>query len=147
MKVSSRARQGARVMLELALNYGNGPVRVRDIAKRQGLSAKYLEQLVGLMRGAGLVTAARGVHGGYTLARPPARINMRQIFEPLEGPLSQVGCRDCPGRCNRAKECTARDVWSDLERAMAASLEGRTLEDVAARAREKEKIASSIYYI
>jgi len=147
VKISSRARYGSRVLVELALNHGNGPMRVRDIAKRQGISAKYIEQLIAVLKGAGLVNAVRGVHGGYTLARPPSRVKMLEVFELLEGNLSQLECRNCPGSCTRDKNCVAKEIWAKIRVAVAGVLEAESLADMAARAREKEKQSSSIYYI
>lgn len=137
MKISSRARYGTGVMLELALNYGNGPLRVRDIAKRQGLSAKYAEQLIALLKGAGMVNSARGVHGGYSLAKQPSRLKMLEIFELLEGSLEQLECRGC----------ATKEVWAKVRAAIEGVLESMTLTDMAAQVKEKERQASSIYYI
>jgi Rrf2 family protein len=147
MRLSTKARYGVRVMLELAMNYGNGPVRVRDIARHQGLSAKYIEQLVAGLKGAGLVTAVRGVHGGYSLARPPARIRLLEVFERLEGSLSQLECHNCPGSCSRDKACVARGIWTEVRRAVSGVLESVTLEDMSARARTQARAASAMYYI
>ena len=147
MRLSTKARYGTRVMLELALNYGNGPLRVRDMAKRQGISAKYIEQLIASLKGAGLVTAVRGVHGGYTLARPPARISLLEVFERLEGSLSQLECNGCPGSCSHDNKCAARDIWIELRRAVGGVLESVTLEELSARSRTQGQAASAMAYM
>lgn len=147
MRISTKARYGFRVMLELALNYGNGPLRVSDIAKRQGLSARYIEQLIASLKGAGLVLAVRGVHGGYSLARPPGRIHLLEVFERLEGSLAQLECRSCPGTCSRDKTCVTRDVWTRMRRAVSEALEPVTLEEISASARARQRAAESMYYI
>ena len=147
MRISTKARYGVRVMLELALYYGHGPLGVRDMAKRQGLSAKYVEQLIASLKGAGLVTAARGVHGGYTLARPPVRITLLEVFERLEGSLAQLECHNCPGTCSRDKACAGRDLWTELRRAVAGVLESVTLEELAARSRAQGQAASAMAYM
>ena len=147
MKISSRARYGTRVMVELALNHGNGPMRVRDIAKKQGISAKYIEQLIAVLKGAGLVNAVRGVHGGYSMAKPPSRVKMLEVFDLLEGNLDQLECRGCPGSCSRDKNCAVRDVWTGVRAAVKGVLEKETLADMASRAKEKDRQTSSIYYI
>jgi Rrf2 family protein len=134
-------------MVELALNHGNGPLRVRDIAKRQGISAKYIEQLIAVLKGAGLVNAVRGVHGGYSMAKPPSRVKMLEVFELLEGNLDQLECRGCPGSCSRDKNCVVRDVWSRVREAVKGVLEKETLSDMASRAKERDRQTSSIYYI
>ena len=147
MRISTKARYGTRVMVELAMNYGNGPLRVREMAKRQGLSAKYIEQLIASLKGAGLVNAVRGVHGGYSLAKPPARISLLEVFERLEGSLNQLECRGCPGSCARDEACVTRDIWTEMRRAVAGVLESVTLEDMSARTRAQERAASAMYYI
>lgn len=144
MRLSTRARYGTRVMLELAVNYGNGPVRVRDIARHQGLSAKYIEQLVAGLKRAGLVTAVRGVHGGYSLARPPARIRLLEVFERLEGSLTQLECHNCPGSCRGDKACAARDIWTEMRRAVTGVLESVTLEEMSARARAQDRATTAM---
>ena len=92
MKLSTRGRYGVRAMLELALNNGKGPVPLRDLALRQEISAKYLEQLLIPLKGAGLVKSVRGARGGYMLALEPARISLYDIVRSLEGPLAPVEC-------------------------------------------------------
>jgi len=85
MKLSTRARYGVRLMLALAKNYGQGSVFLREVAKSEEISEKYLSQIIIPLRGAGLVSSSRGVHGGYTLSKSPAEITLQQIVEPLEG--------------------------------------------------------------
>jgi len=147
MRISTKARYGVRVMLELALNYGNGPLRVSDMAKRQGLSARYIEQLIATLKGAGLVNAVRGVHGGYSLAKPPARISLLEVFERLEGSLSQLECRNCPGSCSRDKTCVSKEIWTRMRRAVNGVLETVTLEEMSASTKARQRAAEAMYYI
>src|SRR5512142_697583 len=105
MRVSAKARLGLRVMLELARQDGRGPVGVRTLSGRQGASAKYTEAVVAMLKAGGLVTAVRGTNGGYTLARPAARVSVLEVFERLDGSLNQIECRGCPGTCRGPEGC------------------------------------------
>jgi Rrf2 family protein len=111
MKLSTRGRYGTRLMVDLAQHYADGPVSLAEIAKRQDLSAKYLEQLIILLKGAGLIRSVRGRRGGYMLARRPEEISVGEIVETLEGKLSVVDCVLEPELCYRAVDCPTRDIW------------------------------------
>jgi len=111
MKLSTRTRYGVRLMLALARNHGQGSVFLRDVAKAEEISEKYLSQIIIPLRGAGLVSSSRGVHGGYALARSPAEITLRQIVAPLEGDCL-VDCVNNPAACPRVLTCASRDVWT-----------------------------------
>ena len=114
MKLSTRGRYGTRLMVDLARHYAQGPVPLGEIAKRQDLSAKYLEQLIILLKGAGLIRSARGRRGGYMLARKPERISVGEIVEALEGRLALVNCVIEPDLCYRSPECPTRDIWVNM---------------------------------
>ena len=111
MRLSTRGRYGTRLMVDLAQHYAEGPVPLAEIAKRQDLSAKYLEQLIILLKGAGLIRSVRGRRGGYMLARRPEEISVGEIVETLEGKLSVVDCVLEPELCYRAVDCPTRDIW------------------------------------
>jgi Rrf2 family protein len=87
MKISTKIRYGTRAMLELACHYGEGPIELKEIAKRESISLKYLEQVIVPLRTAGLVKSVRGSKGGYSLAKPPSDICLNDLIEILEGPL------------------------------------------------------------
>lgn len=135
MKVSTKGRYGLRVMVELAVHHGSGPVLVTTIAQNQELPGKYIHVLVGGLKAAGLITAVRGPNGGLELARDPSRITALDVVEALEGRISGVDCTLAPERCGRAADCVTRDVWRELALAMEASLRRHTLADLAERAR------------
>jgi Rrf2 family protein len=101
-------------MVDLALHYAQGPVPLGEIAKRQDLSAKYLEQLIILLKKAGLISSARGRRGGYMLARKPERISVGEIVEVLEGSLAVVDCVTDSDLCDRSPECRTRDIWVNM---------------------------------
>jgi len=129
-------------MLELAMNAGKGPVPLRDLASRQEISAKYLEQLLIPLKGAGLVQSARGAHGGYMLAKEPARISLYDIVCSLEGPLAPVECVQDPSSCNRLGGCTVHLVWGEMGTMLVNFLSGLSLAEMVQRQREKDKICS-----
>jgi Rrf2 family protein len=148
MRLSTKVRYSVRLMLELALSYDQGNVRLRDVAERQGVSEKYLEHLVAALKAAGLVRGMRGRHGGYTLARPPAEIPLSEIHAALEGSLAPVECVDDPEVCSREKQCVARDIWKEVRDAVKDILESTTLEDLVDRYRQKVgSDTRNMYYI
>ncbi len=147
MKLSTKARYGTRTMLDLALNYGKGPVQVKEIAKRQEVSPKYLEHLIASLKAAGLVKAIRGFKGGYLLSRSPDQINLIEIIEVLEGSISLVDCVNDPEACSRQKSCAARDIWASMTNAMTEILNSTTLEDMVEGVKEKEHTDAKMYYI
>jgi Rrf2 family protein len=110
MKISARARYGVRLMMVLARNYGRGPIYLKDIAREEEISEKYLGQIIIPLRGAGLVLSSRGSHGGYMLAREPAEISLREIVDILEGDCL-VRCIKDPSTCSRVSTCASRDIW------------------------------------
>ncbi len=136
MKMSTRARYGARLMVDLALDYGKGLSLLKDIARREKLSEKYLGQIIIPLRNRGLVKSGRGVHGGYMLARPPAQVSMKEIVEALEGDsivdefkLAESG--KTPGH-------VTRQVWRALNKAISETLRSITLQDLVDQYRKGE---------
>ena len=130
MRISTRSRYGARLMLELALNYGKKPIFLRDIAKNEEISEKYLSQIIIPLKARGLVASFRGMNGGYVLAKPPSQINLREIVELLEGGLELLGCISNPSTCSRVSICATRDIWDLLGKEIAQTLNSVTLEDL-----------------
>jgi Rrf2 family protein len=141
MKLSTKGRYGVRLMIDLAVHYGEGPVLLREIAKREEISEKYLSNLVNPLKATGLVEATRGVHGGYVLGKAPAEITMKEIVEVLEGSLCLVDCVEKPSLCNRVAFCITRDLWSEAAEGMARILGKYTLADMALRQRVKRESA------
>ncbi len=137
MKMSTKGRYGLRVMVELAVQFGAGPVLVDEIAKRQGISAKYIRVLIAGLKTAGLLKAVRGPHGGYELTRAPAGITVLEVVTALEGSLAPVDCVADASHCNRAGCCATRDVWCDVAMAIERTLAGVTLEQLAMRQKAK----------
>ena len=115
LKLSTKGRYGARLMIELAGNYADGPLPLKDIAERQNLSKGYLEHIIPLLWSAGLIKSVRGPGGGYILSRPPDSITLLEILTALEGSLDPVDCISDPEICTRTGICASRDVWIDLK--------------------------------
>ncbi len=130
MKISTRSRYGLRFMLELALYSGQGPVFLKAIAKKAGISEKYLSQIVIALKSHGLIAGSRGVHGGYVLTRSPAQINLREIVQVLEGDLNIVECVKSKDACARNTVCVTHDIWKKLSEAIVAFLTSFTLADL-----------------
>jgi Rrf2 family iron-sulfur cluster assembly transcriptional regulator len=130
MKISTRGRYGTRMMLDLAAHHNQGPTPLREIAKRQDLSVKYLEQLIIPLKAAGYIRSVRGARGGYTLARKPDKISVGQIIKVLEGGLSLVDCVEDPRVCEREKNCPTRDIWLRMSDRLMEELSSLTLRDV-----------------
>ena len=137
MRLSTKGRYSARAMLDLALHFGEGPVLVKDISERQGISRGYLEQLFIPLRSAGLVRSTRGASGGFTLARPPSEIWLTEIMEVAEGSTAPVPCVDEPGLCTQSNECTTREVWVQMKRACDSVLDSINLQDLVDRHRKR----------
>jgi Rrf2 family cysteine metabolism transcriptional repressor len=133
VRLSTRTRYGCRALAEVAAAYPDGTPSIREIAERQRLSPKYLESIMQALKAAGLVRATRGVHGGYTLTRPPAEIRMSDIFRALEGTPAPVPCVDTPELCGMADDCPTRDTWVELRGAIEGVLTRRTLQDLAVK--------------
>ncbi len=133
MKLSSRGHYGLRAMAQLALSYGTGPQALSDIARAEGLSMAYLEQIMSPLRRAGLVEGSRGVHGGYELSRSPELISAGEIVRALEGPLLLAACvgdGDVAGSCGRESVCATKTMWVRLHDSIAAVLDSTTLADL-----------------
>jgi Rrf2 family protein len=147
MRISTKIRYGARAMLELASHYGEGPIELKEIAKKENISLKYLEQVINPLRAAGLVKTIRGSKGGYSLAKPPSEICLYDMVETLEGPLNLLECLRDPKVCQKVPSCVTRDIWKVVSDAISKIFYSVTLEDMVNRKREKEGHHSPMYQI
>lgn len=139
MKLSTRGRYGVRLMLDLALHYGEGPIFLKDIAERQGISGKYLWQLINPLKAMGLISSQRGAHGGYILGKAPESISVKEILQILEGSLCLVDCVDDPSFCERSSSCISRDIWREASKNLQQTLENTTLAAMVSRQKEKRQ--------
>jgi Rrf2 family protein len=133
MRISTRARYGLRLMLDLAVKHGKGPIFLKEVSRSQEISEKYLGQIIMPLKAAGLVKSFRGAHGGYTLQRDPDKITLREIVTTLEGDLNLVECVGSPASCERFAGCVTQQVWCDVARAVSGTLEHITLADLVQR--------------
>ena len=141
IKISTRGRYGVRLMFDLALHFGQGPVLLKDIAQRQDISEKYLWQLIALLKEAGLVSSRRGARGGYSLARLPGQITLKDIVSVLEGKTCLVECLSNPLTCKRSADCVAREIWSSLSEKILSELSSITLDVMVEKAKMHRQTA------
>ena len=130
MKLSTRSRYGARIVLELARRIDEGPVQVSEISNSQQISVKYLEQLIRTLKQAGLVTSVRGPKGGHMLTKNPDEITLGQLVRLFEGQTDLVECISSPENCPMAVDCRVRLAWKDATQALYRSLDGITIADL-----------------
>ena len=127
MKLSTRGRYGTRMMLDLAQHSNEGPVQIGDIAKRQDISVKYLEQLIIPLKKANYIRSVRGPRGGHMLAIPPEKITVGEIVKILEGGIDLTDCIGNPDTCPRSGHCVTREIWAEATQAMYDKLNSVTL--------------------
>ena len=137
MKLSTRTRYAMRAVLELANNYGKGPLQTRVIAQNQDISTKYLEQIMAALKSMGLIRSQRGAKGGYILANPPEKIKLSDVFDVFEGPVVTVECVADDKYCKKSPDCIARHIWLEVQQAVRNVLQSMTLQDVIDKAKEK----------
>lgn len=132
MKVSTKGRYALRLMLDIAMNSREGtPVRVKDIAKRQEVSGKYLEQIVSVLTKAGYLRSIRGPQGGYLLTKRPDEYTAGMILRVTEGSIEPVAClEDNSIPCDRMEECMTLPLWRKLSEAISEVVDHTTLEDL-----------------
>ena len=134
MRLTTRSRYGTRMLLDIAQHCESGPVRIQDIADRQGVSAKYLEKLIRKLKDVGFIKSKRGPKGGHSLALPASDILIGEVVHALEGDGSLVECRVGKEDCERLDVCQTRRFWTEAADAMYAHLNSITLTDLLADA-------------
>ena len=134
MQISTRTRYGVRLLMELSLHYNEGYIQLSEISKAQGISLKYLEQIIRILRTGGLVLSQRGAQGGYILSRRPEQITMKEVIEKLEGSLELVPCHKKED-CKRLSVCAASLFWHKLSGSISSTLSSTTLADLAEETR------------
>jgi len=129
MKISTRVRYGLRALIELAKQPDNRPVPLRQLARNQQISAKYLEQMAAIMKTAGLIESVRGSDGGYRLAKPPQNITVWDVYHVLDTDDALVDCRNSD--CKRLPFCATRQVWASLSQTIRQTLQTKNLKELA----------------
>jgi Rrf2 family protein len=130
MKISTKGRYALRLMMELALNGNDTPISIKEIAVRQGISDKYLEQIISMMSSAGYVRSIRGAGGGYILTETPDKYTVGMILRQTEGSLAPVACVDENNPCDRVENCATTEVWRRLNTAINDVVDNITLQDL-----------------
>lgn len=130
MKLSTRSRYGARLLVDLARNKDQGPIQIGEISKRQEISVKYLEQLIRPLKKAKLVTSVRGPKGGHLLTEKPEKITLGQVVRLFESQVDLVECVSLPEKCPMSDDCQVRLAWQDATRVLYEKLDTTTIADL-----------------
>lgn len=138
MKISTKGRYALRMLLDLAEHQNEGYVALKDIAYRQDISKKYLEQIVPILNKSDILRTNRGSQGGYQLAKSPDKYTVGEILRLTEGSLAPVACLEHePVECERSGECATLPVWQGLYRVITQYLDGITLQELLDQQQEK----------
>ena len=138
MKISTKGRYALRMLIDLAEHEGDGFIALKDIAERQNISKKYLEQIVPILSRSGILRTNRGYKRGYALAKEPDHVTVGEILRLTEGSLSPVACLDGdPAQCPRSADCPTLPVWQGLNRVINEYLDGITLRSILDSQRER----------
>lgn len=139
MKISTKGRYAVRVMLDLAANNTGECIKVKQIAERQGISEKYLEQIISILNRAGYVRSVRGAQGGYRIAKDPKDYTVGMILRLTEGSLSPVACLDDEvNECERCDTCETLSVWRELADAINHVVDNVTIADLLEKQQARE---------
>jgi Rrf2 family cysteine metabolism transcriptional repressor len=143
MRLSRKGEYALRAMIVLSMNYGKGPTRIQEIADRERIPKKFLEQILLDLKRAGLLESKRGAGGGYRLIKPPREITFAQIVRIIDGPLAPLSCvsKLAHVRCPEEKTCGLYSTMLEVRNAIAAVMEGVTLADVCEKTRRGSGVA------
>jgi Rrf2 family protein len=140
IKLSTKGRYGTRLMLNLALHYNAGqePVILKNVAKEEEISIRYLEQIIIPLKLSKLVKSIRGAGGGYILTQPPSKVKLIEIIEALEGPIALVDCVDDLEYCDRMPRCATYEVWKEATHLLREYFAKTTLQDLINQVQKKK---------
>ncbi len=149
MRISTKGDYATRAMQDLALHYNEGPIQIEEIARRQHLPVRYLEQILLSLKRAGFLESKRGVNGGYYLAKHPREITLGAIIRATEGPIIPIFCVGSEKReiCIEEPHCSLRDIWADVRDAVIKIVDHATLEDLCRRVKVKQERQGVTYQI
>lgn len=138
MKISTKGRYALRMLIDLAEHQADGYIALKDIAERQAISKKYLEQIVPVLHRSDILKTNRGYQGGYMLAKTPDKYTVGMILRLTEGSLTPVPCvEQDPGECPRSAFCPTLPVWQGLYQVINEYLDGITLQDILDQQQER----------
>ncbi|MFA9398362.1 MAG: Rrf2 family transcriptional regulator [Clostridiaceae bacterium] len=129
MKLTTKGKYGVKAMVDLAINYGDKPVSIKNISERQNISVYYLEQLFSPLRKAKLIISVRGAQGGYILSKKPDDITISEIMDVLEGPVEIATCLN-DSSCNNIDCCATRLLWFNIKKSIEEVTQNTTLGDI-----------------
>ena len=152
MKISTKGRYALRVMIDLAQNNSGVPLRLKEVAARQNLSDKYLEQIISILNKAGYVRSVRGAQGGYLLKHEPSEYTVGMILRLTEGSLAPVACvEDDTSDCDRWNRCATAVLWKRLNDAINGVVDTITLQDLVDWQKERnedtQQVQNGLYQI
>lgn len=140
MRISTKGRYALRLMLDLAMNDEGNAIRIKEIAARQEISDKYLEQIISILNKAGYVRSMRGPQGGYTLKKDPKEYTVGMILKLTEGSLAPVSCvEEGASGCEREDQCATVEVWKRLHAAVNDVVDNMTLADLVEIQKAKQQ--------
>ncbi len=148
MKISTKTRYTVRALLDLAVNDKGKPSQIKDIARRQDLSVRYLENLFSALRADGILTSSKGKGGGFSLSRAPSRINILDVIQAVEGKLILVSCIESDSFCQRYADCITRNIWKKANNRLKEFFKSITLKNLIEDYKKKVKNKNQdMYYI
>lgn len=137
MKISTKGRYAIRLLLDLAEHRNDGYIALKDIAERQGISKKYLEQIVSILNKSDFLQTTRGFQGGYKLAKPPVSYTVGSVLRLTEGSLAPVSCLEQKNNtCERSRFCPTLFIWEGLHNVITEYLDNITLQDILDKQQE-----------
>jgi Rrf2 family cysteine metabolism transcriptional repressor len=149
MKFSTKSRYGLRAVLDIAIHGENGPITINNIADRQDISERYLEQLMTSLKNSGFVKSVRGAQGGYILSKEPKDIKVGDIIRALDGPITPVACvgEEYTDDCTRKEACATRLIWNEVKKSIDVVLDKYTIEDLINETKRLSGSQNFMYYI
>jgi Rrf2 family protein len=149
MKISFKGDYATKIILDLSLNYNQGVTQIKDIAKRQDIPERYLEQIITLLKNARYINTIRGPKGGVLLAKAPSKITIGEIVRLVEGPTSPITCvsRSAHTRCSFEHKCVLKGVWKEVRDKINEVVDNTTYQDLVDRARAMESKSALNYVI
>jgi Rrf2 family protein len=149
MKISFKGDYATKIILDLSLNYNQGVTQIKDIAKRQDIPERYLEQIITLLKNARYINTIRGPKGGVLLAKAPSKITIGEIVRLVEGPTSPITCvsRSAHTRCSFEHKCVLKGVWKEVRDKINEVVDNTTYQDLVDRAIAMESKSALNYVI
>ncbi len=149
MRISTKGDYATRAIQELSMHYNRGPLRIEQIAERQDIPVRYLEQLLLILKRAGYLESKRGVKGGYMLAKPPYQITLGEIIRLMEGPPAPIFCVDHSSneKCPVERACGFQSIWVEIRDTVAHILDNVTFDEICRRSQLKIEPRSVSYHI